>query len=125
MKTGTITAKMIAKSLDRKFILSIQGLKKEVRAKHLRILFDALILRVTEELCKGNKVILPNFGTFEKHELKYSKVYDFQRSVWMRDYPITRISFKTSENLKRKWNLGRSKPETPRASDHREIQPQL
>ena len=121
----TLRTKEICKDMEGKFVFSIQGQKKKITYKHLKVLLDGFFTRVIDNVCNGETVVIMGFGTFKRKFTTYKKVYNFQDNTVLHDHPVSRICFKAADSTKLRLKINRSKLETPKAIDHHEKPQQL
>lgn len=70
--------------------------------KEIKNIIDLFLDEVINSLVDGDKVVLSNFGTFEKSVTKSIDIYSPYDGKLLKDVPQIRIRFKSSSNLKNK-----------------------
>ncbi len=88
--------------MNKKELIDIVSSKTENTKKNTALIIDAFLSEISECLKNDEKVVLSNFGTFEKSKTKAMDIYSPYDGKLIKDVVQTRIHFKSSSNLTEK-----------------------
>lgn len=88
--------------MNKKELIDIVSQKTENTKKNTALIIETFLEEIAECLKKGDKVVLSNFGTFEKSKTKAMNIYSPYDGKLIKDVIQTRIHFKSSNNLTEK-----------------------
>ena len=88
--------------MNKKDYVDFVSEKTGVSKKEVNLIIDTFIEEIINTLINGDKVMISNFGTFEKSITKPIDVYSPHDGRLLKNVPQIRVRFKSSTFLKTK-----------------------
>jgi DNA-binding protein HU-beta len=88
--------------MNKKDCVDIVNEKTGISKKDVNLIIDCFIEEIINTLIRGEKVMISNFGTFEKSTTKPIDVYSPHDGKLLKNVPQIRVRFKSSTFLKTK-----------------------
>lgn len=91
--------------MNKNDLVSIISQKANITKKDVGEVIDLFLNEIMDCLVRDEKVVLTNFGTFEKSTTKSIDIYSPYDGKLLKNVPQSRIRFKSSSNFKNKFKI--------------------
>ena len=88
--------------MNKNDIVNIISQNTDLTKKDISIVIDLFLEEIMNALVNGDKIVLTNFGTFEKSITKAIDIYSPYDGKLIKNVQQSRIRFKSSTNFKNK-----------------------